>query len=900
MRSLRCNWLATVHCFGAVLLSTSNVTATEYTWDNWSGDSSFQTALNWSPVAVPGTTDTATFDGLLGGSGIGNNNVYVADGTAVEVMKVIDTAIVDMIIGDGTTASRFDMELTSGNSLIIGDSSGDTAIFNLKGGWLDTWQTYVSGRANFNIVGAGSYWDSTAVLISGDTIASTAGIGVGLSAQIDSNSQNVDVGSDTGSGRIVVDGTPQVLFGPSAAWDGIGALDVGPTGTYGFNFGQVTLQAGGQLSAASAGVHGTTDVQSKITVKTGGDLTVSGLLQIGPYSALELMNTASSITTGQLTSTGGSFNWTGGTLEISASELHLDSTNPDSVFGSSLTVGSGKKLITSNPNASGAFDIGQVGSGTGSLTVSDGGIVESYFAHVGEGNTSSGTALVSGTGSRWDISTDLRIGDRHSATGQLTIQDQATVTVSNQLALGRQDTANGDVIVTDSGTLLSVNKRLDVAGGWQGGSVYSDGGTGSLTVTGGGRVEVASLLKVWSGGTVTVNSPSTIVADKVDISAGATFNINAGAVLYTNQLIGFGNNPVIGGNLLIGHADGPTAASYSVGSGQSLTTGSNLVIGVDKPAMLIVSDGGYVNSLNGFIGGMPGSDGSSVTLSGSGSGWHINGALNIGGDGYNVGGPSTLLIQNDAAVDADGWVTAWPDSTITLNLGTLHAANVELAGAELIGKGPVNLGSGMLFNAGRVYPYTGVIDVAGSYSQGSDGELACVLYGHAGMPGVDFSQLNVSGAASLEGVLRVFYQTPYTPALSDSFHILAAPSGITGRFDQVFLPDFGTLGLRIDYNDPYSVYIRAGLTGDLNGDGFVGLDDLDIVLNRWNHNATAGVWIEGDPSGDGYVGLADLDIILNNWNAGTPPASVSIPEPASLPFISVFLCLTTLRRKHRH
>ncbi|MEZ6191109.1 MAG: hypothetical protein R3C45_07420 [Phycisphaerales bacterium] len=38
-----------------------------------------------------------------------------------------------------------------------------------------------------------------------------------------------------------------------------------------------------------------------------------------------------------------------------------------------------------------------------------------------------------------------------------------------------------------------------------------------------------------------------------------------------------------------------------------------------------------------------------------------------------------------------------------------------------------------------------------------------------------------------------------------------------------------------------------------------------------------------DPSGDGFVGIEDLNIVLGNWNAGTPPTDgANIPEPTSL------------------
>ncbi len=65
--------------------------------------------------------------------------------------------------------------------------------------------------------------------------------------------------------------------------------------------------------------------------------------------------------------------------------------------------------------------------------------------------------------------------------------------------------------------------------------------------------------------------------------------------------------------------------------------------------------------------------------------------------------------------------------------------------------------------------------------------------------------------------------------------------------------------------------VEGGLAGDLDYDGFVGLSDLDLILNNWNNyvrdNHIA------DTNGDNFIGLADLDTVLNDWNKGTPPAA---------------------------
>jgi pre-peptidase len=65
------------------------------------------------------------------------------------------------------------------------------------------------------------------------------------------------------------------------------------------------------------------------------------------------------------------------------------------------------------------------------------------------------------------------------------------------------------------------------------------------------------------------------------------------------------------------------------------------------------------------------------------------------------------------------------------------------------------------------------------------------------------------------------------------------------------------------------------LAGDINGDGFVGITDLNILLGNWNKSVTAGDLAQGDTNGDGFVGIADLNAVLGNWNAGTPPLATA-------------------------
>ena len=106
--------------------------------------------------------------------------------------------------------------------------------------------------------------------------------------------------------------------------------------------------------------------------------------------------------------------------------------------------------------------------------------------------------------------------------------------------------------------------------------------------------------------------------------------------------------------------------------------------------------------------------------------------------------------------------------------------------------------------------------------------------------------------------------------------------------------------VQVLFEDGYVVNGRAyfSIPGDLDDDGYVGLDDLDIILNNWNQNVPPAD-PRADPSNDDYVGLDDLDILLNNWNFGIPPAAVSanVPEPAGLTLLALGGVTMLLRRR---
>lgn len=69
--------------------------------------------------------------------------------------------------------------------------------------------------------------------------------------------------------------------------------------------------------------------------------------------------------------------------------------------------------------------------------------------------------------------------------------------------------------------------------------------------------------------------------------------------------------------------------------------------------------------------------------------------------------------------------------------------------------------------------------------------------------------------------------------------------------------------------------------GDLNGDGFVGVEDLDILLANWGTEGVPGDPTPGDANADGLINNADLQLLLANWGSGEAPQGSVVPEPSS-------------------
>jgi hypothetical protein len=261
---------------------------------------------------------------------------------------------------------------------------------------------------------------------------------------------------------------------------------------------------------------------------------------------------------------------------------------------------------------------------------------------------------------------------------------------------------------------------------------------------------------------------------------------------------------------------------------------------------------------------------------------------------------------NGGRIEVD--IAQWQNQgEVQLDDGTIMFTTVEffneitnLAGASIHGHGLIDLTAdsplfnlrGTLVNEGTVSPGTlvGGLEVVGSYRQESAGVMAVVL--HDGLAGAAETPLTVSDSVMLGGTLEAALDTGFVPQIGDVFPVVAAAS-VEGYFSNLVLPTLAPGSMWVMGYGSTDVTLSLMLAGDLDGDGFVGIADLNAVLQGWNQSVDPWDLSLGDVTGDGFVGIADLTVVLGNWNAATPPVvTTQIPEPTTMVLLLVGLGLS--------
>jgi T5SS/PEP-CTERM-associated repeat protein len=412
-------------------------------------------------------------------------------------------------------------------------------------------------------------------------------------------------------------------------------------------------------------------------------------------------------------------NWTGGVPGLADTAV--------------INLGASGPIVTAAGAVASTVEVGTTAAG-GTLGVQSGGGLSDTTGYIGFNAGSSGTATVTGAGSSWANSGNLRVGS--SGNGTLNVQSGGAVSdVTGYIGFAAGSTST--VTVTDSGSSWTNSGNMEVGNGGNGtlnvqsGGVVSDvtgyigfaaGSTRTVTVTGSGSswTNSGNLIVGNSGsGTLDIESSGTVsdVSSNIGYAAGSTGSATvsgAGSSWTNSGTLNVGSSgsgtldiessgTVSDVSSSIGSAAGSTGTATVSGSGSSWTNSGNLNVGNSGSGTLNVQSGGVVSNAIGTIGSASGSTGS-ATVTGSGSSW-TSSSLRVG-----LNGSGTLDIESSGTVsDAAG--------TVGSNAGSAGTATVNGSGSSWSNSGNLtvgNTGNGTLNveSGGAVSDVTGDIGFA--------------------------------------------------------------------------------------------------------------------------------------------------------------------------------------------
>lgn len=410
--------------------------------------------------------------------------------------------------GDGATiASTY----TAGG--IIGRNSGSTGTAILSGAGA-TW----TDSSNFLIVGdsgsgtlqmsAGTTLNTNGVLI-GNGVGSSGALTLNGAGAAWNNSVSVEVGR-AGTGSIVVSGGASVVNQQALrVGQGTGYVDQWATGT-----GSVTVTGAGSrwVNSLVSGTH----VQIATEAGAVGSLTVTD----------------------------------GGSFETSAGGLYAGA-------GATITVtGVGSALLVGTAHATPPVDWndgdGWLSAGDSTVVISGGAKLDADASYI-DGPAGTGSILVTGEGTTWHNWLNIFVGGNGNGvatTGHATVADGAVAT-SYTAAAGTDAGSTGTLLITGKGTLFQVLSRDGFAGNFRAGS----SGNGTVTVQDGATLSAVNVIIAdFAGSTGVLNigaaegdapvAPGTVFGTNGvrfgDGDATLVFNHTSSGLTFDNLLSGTG------------------------------------------------------------------------------------------------------------------------------------------------------------------------------------------------------------------------------------------------------------------------------------------------------------------------------------------------------------------------
>jgi hypothetical protein len=366
---------------------------------------------------------------------------------------------------------------------------------------------------------------------------------------------------------------------------------------------------------------------------------------------------------------------------------------------------------------------------------------------------------------------------------------------------------SGPVSVTGPGTwkLYSVNGFTSVI----------EGHTGNSAVTGGDTLSNGSIIQ--GSGIIGNNTMSLVNSAKGIINANSslplTISMGAGNSFANQGLLSVAANPGSSPSVLT--VTGPfknfksttgtlSGGSYNISgtlqfdnanirnNAAKLTLAGQIVDQNNANALLNFAN----NTATGSLTVLPQTFGTNFTSAGP---FSNAGKVTITkGVAFVVGGSGTNYNQTGGTTTVDGRLAVPLGGLVNITGGTLQGGGALPVGSTITGSVSVGNASttAATFIIGDSIKKSGLIAIANNYAQLATGVMDVQIGGTT--PGTKYSQLNITGTATLTGTLNIKLISSFKPTIGQTFTILNASTGVTGTFSVVN-------GTSINSNEHFSV-----------------------------------------------------------------------------------------------
>lgn len=715
-------------CLGLSALPFAN--SAFATSDTWTGatDGTWATSTNWAsnPATVPGSGDTATFNGASA-----NTTIDLGTGVTIGALLFDTASAAAYTIGSGSVGSQTLTMGTTGNAITMNSTVANDELVNSNLA-LSTTGTYTltnNSTTNALTIAGGVSASTTGTKILGVTGAGNTAISGAITA-------------GSGAMNLLKQGTGTLTL------SGGGALGASAITGFGGTFSAVLLGGTTKISSGtytSAGefvvggytTNGGAGVNTNFTMD-GGSLTISNWLSlgrgngVGAVSSDIVLNNSASLTASNFSAGfngGGSANQPKGTFTM----------NGASTFS---VTGTGAFTLGESPGANMTMTL----NGTSAVTVGTGVTAIGNQNGTGILNINSGTTFTNGGEIRVAYS-----GSNGTYTGSGTINVNGGTLQTQALTLGRN---NNDVASTLSGTVNLNSGTVNVTSGgaligWRGtattGTLNISGGsfnlgttattsmnvgsfsgsTGSITVSGGAlnlennsSLTFSNVNAVSTTGTLTISGGTVAFYSDAGTTAGGTgvvdlmnktgtgtntLNLNGGT-LAANQIKASNNT----GTRVINFNGGTLMSSSSSLASTFLASGVATTANVRNGGAIIDTNGNSVTIgqalLHSSIGGDNATDGGLTkngtgTLTLTGTNTYTGVTTVVGGtlatSGTGILGTGNITLDSNVTLTLGNNISLGDAATLTFNSGT--TINMNFSGSDTLAgitNGTISIGPG--------------------------------------------------------------------------------------------------------------------------------------------------------------------------------------------------------------